>query len=82
MLPRVTQRVTPWVTISLYENFVEKNTVPHFSFDFFQNLRIFFYKIKVTRGKALFPAKLSYKLMVTRGVTPGVTLGNTMQHGL
>ena len=30
------------------------------------------------RGNALFSAKFSYKIMVTRGVT----LGNIMQHGL
>ena len=34
------------------------------------------------RGNALFPAKFSYKLMVTRGVRRWITRGNTMQHGL
>ena len=34
MLPRFTQRDTPRVTISLYENFAENNALPRVTFDF------------------------------------------------
>ena len=66
----------------LYENFEGNNALPRVSLDLTKNIVRFFIKSKITRGNALFPAKFSYKLMVTRGVTRLVTHGNTMQHGL
>ena len=61
-----------------YENFARNNALPRVSLDFTKNIVRFFIKSKITHGNVLFPAKFSYKLMVTRGVT----LGNIMQHGL
>ena len=46
MLPRIIQRVTPRVTISLYENFAGNNALPSVSLDFMKKFYKIFYKIK------------------------------------